>query len=216
MVWSHLSHWGRSKASYFTFYRWKNFRDFNSRSLAVSHKTREGKTQKYDPQNQAYLTLPFVPNWPLGSHEASGVCILLRVQDLGEAGWGKWYAGPLLSSSWVKTYIKVDTPAPFYVRKFSSVPYNPLFQELCWGFLRHTVPFLPLFLILLRASSSLRILSFPLWVPLRDLNPFLSFCEARGPNSNTSPRVLCSFPSPMPLLPHHDGPGLVPHREPAL
>lgn len=87
MVQSHLSHWGRSKASYFTFYRWRNFKDFNPRSSAVSSQIVEDQAQKYYSRIRQISLCPLTePSWPLGSQEDNGICIVLRVQDPDWAG----------------------------------------------------------------------------------------------------------------------------------
>lgn len=97
MVQSHLSHRGRSKALYFTFYRWKSFRDFNPRSPAVRHQTGEDKAQKYYPGvRQISVDTLREPSWLLRSHKDTDICILLRDQALGGAGSyvANYTAGP--------------------------------------------------------------------------------------------------------------------------
>ena len=112
MVQSHLSQKGRSKALYFTFYRWKSFRDFNPRSPAVRHQTGEGKAQKYYPGvRQTSLGTLREPCWLLRSHKDPGICILLRDPALGGAGpqEANYTAGPYSlypGKVWLKCILK--------------------------------------------------------------------------------------------------------------
>ena len=126
MVQSHLSHRGRSKALYFTFYRWKSFRDFNPRSPAVRHQTGEDKAQKYYPGvREISVGTLREPSWLLRSHKDTAFFSEIKLWvELGHMRLITLLAPThFIWQSVIKMLIKTYPPVLFLI---CSVMYNSL------------------------------------------------------------------------------------------